>query len=642
MHSLSTQVGEFHDWKAGLVREIQTYRNALRYSSTASEDLLARLDRAIAQLGEDELTIAFVGEYSRGKTELINALIFSQYGRRMLPSQAGRTTMCPTELFYDRKRQASYLRLLPIESRRLNLSIAELKTKGDLWKEFPINLDDEASMNNVLQQVAETVSMTMDDAKALGFEPTMVENDPDERDHVLIPKWRHAELSLKSPLLEKGLRILDTPGLNALGSEPELTISMIPNAQAVIFLLSADAGVTASDMAIWNDYIASDDANHEAGRFAVLNKIDVLWDDIQGETHTAASVERVKKDTAMRLGMNVESVIPVSAKQALMAQLKDDKALYAKSALPKLEQLIHDEILVARERILHDSVIEDISALVESSERVVSQRIEKLTTQLDRLKDETHEKETLSKLADQTQKDHEDYFQKLVALRSSRRLMNSQGQILADLVNDEKFDALVEQTKNKMQHAWSTLGMSAAMQGFFKEIDKLLDGLCIEAKVADKMVDMIYKRFKSEESAAHLHPKPFTIKKQRIKLAELKNNLSRYRRNPRMLMTEQTLLVKRFINSFVREARVEFMAAHEAAERWSEEALLPIMQYTLEKKNGLQEQMEELRKLAQESRTQREEIAAMESMIEKLDEQLKQTHRIYERLRMVPNQASTA
>jgi hypothetical protein len=41
--------------------------------------------------------------------------------------------------------------------------------------------------------------------------------------------------------------VLDTLGLNALGTEPELTLSMIPNAYAVLFLLAMDTGVTKSD-----------------------------------------------------------------------------------------------------------------------------------------------------------------------------------------------------------------------------------------------------------------------------------------------------------------------------------------------------------------------------------------------------------
>jgi hypothetical protein len=40
--------------------------------------------------------------------------------------------------------------------------------------------------------------------------------------------------------------ILDTPGLNAIGTEPELTLNLIPNAHAVLFILAAETGVTAA------------------------------------------------------------------------------------------------------------------------------------------------------------------------------------------------------------------------------------------------------------------------------------------------------------------------------------------------------------------------------------------------------------
>src|SRR5690554_2574546 len=91
---------------------------------------------------------------------------------------------------------------------------------------------------------------------------------------------------------------------------------MIPNAHAVIFLLSVDTGVTASDLAIWNNFIATTDSDHRAGRFAVLNKIDMLWDDIQGEQHTQEAISQVHRKTAELLGLKREEVMLVSAKQA--------------------------------------------------------------------------------------------------------------------------------------------------------------------------------------------------------------------------------------------------------------------------------------------------------------------------------------
>ena len=65
----------------------------------AQSDL--RLTQLAERLREDRLHVAFVAEFSRGKSELINAIFFADYGNRMLPSSAGRTTMCPTELMYD-------------------------------------------------------------------------------------------------------------------------------------------------------------------------------------------------------------------------------------------------------------------------------------------------------------------------------------------------------------------------------------------------------------------------------------------------------------------------------------------------------------------------------------------------------------
>lgn len=215
-----------------------------------SDDVSTRIRHGLELLVEDELTIAFVGEYSRGKTELINALFFSEYGQRMLPSQAGRTTMCPTELFFDRSANQNYLLLLPIETRTGELSLQQLRKLPERWVKHELDERDPDVMREVLAEVARVKSVRPQEARRLGFDEDMLEHDRNNPGQVLVPAWRNAQISIRHPLFERGLRILDTPGLNALGSEPELTISMLPRAHAVIFVLSADTGVTASDLTI--------------------------------------------------------------------------------------------------------------------------------------------------------------------------------------------------------------------------------------------------------------------------------------------------------------------------------------------------------------------------------------------------------
>src|SRR5207249_6659353 len=107
-----------------------------------------------------------------------------------------------------------------------------------------------------------------------------------------IPCWRHAVINFPHPLLQQGLVILDTPGLNAIGTEPELTLNLLPNAHAVLFILSADAGVTKTDLEVWQNHLVGVDPSTKAGRLVVLNKIDGLWDDLKTATEIDGETSR--------------------------------------------------------------------------------------------------------------------------------------------------------------------------------------------------------------------------------------------------------------------------------------------------------------------------------------------------------------
>ncbi|MCK7583393.1 MAG: dynamin family protein [Chromatiales bacterium] len=80
---------------------------------------------------------------------------------------------------------------------------------------------------------------------------------------VEISRWRHAVINFPHPLLKQGLVILDTPGLNAIGTEPELTLSLVPSAHAVLFVLAADTGVTKSDLEVWRHIIGDNGGSQQ-------------------------------------------------------------------------------------------------------------------------------------------------------------------------------------------------------------------------------------------------------------------------------------------------------------------------------------------------------------------------------------------
>jgi len=620
--NLTQQVEAYHNWKKELIRQIGRYRLWLQDNNLFSDDISTRIRHGLELLIEDELTIAFVGEYSRGKTELINALFFSDFGQRMLPSQAGRTTMCPTELFFDRSANENYLLLLPIETRTGDLSLQQLRKQPERWVKHGLDERDPEVMREILGEVARVKSVSAKQARALGFDEDMIENDRNNPGNVLVPAWRNAQISIRHPLFERGLRILDTPGLNALGSEPELTISMLPRAHAVIFVLSADTGVTASDMTIWKEHIDTEHADHRAGRFAVLNKIDVLWDDLQGEKHTHETIERVRSYTADHLGIRQQDVIPLSAKQGLVARVRKDEDLFARSNIGNLEQLIIQRILMHKEQLITQSLINDLLGMLQNSQAAMQTRLGSLEEEFQACSGVTMDKAALSRLAERAQKDYDFYYKKLITLRSSRRLMGSQGEMLKKLVDEDRFEAHADKIRKSMSKSWTTLGMNSSMDQFFEFLESDLNNLLSEGRLAEKMVGAIYRRYNDDTRARHLEPIPLRAGRHVIAVRELRKKARRFRASPKNLLTEQSVLVQRFSNVMVGEARTLHSRVRKDVERWPSEALLPIMQYSLEQKQLLEHQIRRLRDMVRSDRDSRSERERLGNSISDLRRQL--------------------
>jgi hypothetical protein len=202
---------------------------------------------------------------------------------------------------------------------------------------------------------------------------------------VEVPKWRHALINIAHPLLKQGLVILDTPGLNAIGAEPELTVSLIPQAHAVVFILGADTGVTQSDLDIWREHLVPESQSSDT-RLVVLNKIDTLWDELSTPAQIASQIERQKASTADILGVPAHQVIAVSAQKGLVGKVTNDAALLHKSGLSVLEDALADGMLNRRQRILRAAMNSGITELRSEIGRVINIRKRDLTEQMMELK----------------------------------------------------------------------------------------------------------------------------------------------------------------------------------------------------------------------------------------------------------------
>ena len=245
-------------WRREVGLRLKVLTDWLKEQQLLDDGADESVQRLIEQLRSDKVMVAFVAEFSRGKSELINAVFFAGYGRRIMPASAGRTTMCPTELGYDADLPPC-LRLLPIETRLQPQALLEWRMVPEQWTRVDLDVNNPEQLAGAMEKVSEVLHVTRDEARALGFwhDDRPEDNPPvNAAGAVEVPRWRHALINMAHPLLRQGLVVLDTPGLNAIGAEPELTVGLLPSAHVVVFVLGADTGVTKSDLEIWRVHYA--------------------------------------------------------------------------------------------------------------------------------------------------------------------------------------------------------------------------------------------------------------------------------------------------------------------------------------------------------------------------------------------------
>ncbi|CUA95729.1 dynamin family protein [Thiomonas bhubaneswarensis] len=381
---LTAGLFDYAEWRA---ERLQRVKSLLVWLEETGLDLeLARpvLQRQITRLDHDRMTLAFVAEFSRGKSELINAIFFSGHGQRILPAGAGRTTMCPMELFSDPS-QPRGLRLLPIDTRLQSQTLAQWKSSPQVWTYFELPSQDAQGLAQALTHLSDTQRVPLERAQELGFfhdAEELAQLTTDADGEVEIPLWRHALVNFAHPLLDQGLSILDTPGLNAVGAEPELTLSLIPSANAVVFVLGADTGVTRSDLDIWNRHIAPASG---AQTLVALNKVDSLWDPLLTAPQISASIDHQVQTTAATLRLPVDRVFPVSAHKALLARIQGDGPLLARSGLGALENALNRAANIDRRGMLDGALREAVEQVQTALDQQLRQQLHDTQGQLDEL-----------------------------------------------------------------------------------------------------------------------------------------------------------------------------------------------------------------------------------------------------------------
>ena len=628
------QLQAYEQWKADIIHTIEEYGPWLKAHDMSTPEAEGRIRHTLEALRNDKLTIAFVAEFSRGKTELINSIFFADYGRRLLPSGAGRTTMCPTELFYDNQRNEAYIRLLPIETRRLETTLTDLKEDTKQWVHYPLDADSIMQMEEALQEVIQTKRVPVSDARQLGLYNEELHNHQEKSPtHINIPKWRHAIISFPHPLLKQGLTILDTPGLNALGSEPELTLSMLPSAQAILFILGADTGVTQSDLEMWKHHLKTFQNNSQRGLVVALNKIDNLWDELKDEQTIADTIHKQCSSTAKTLGVDEEAIFPISAKNALIAKIKQDEALLEKSALPSLERYLSQDVLGLKQQIVLDTVSADVGQMLENSRSIVSGSLNNIKKQLEELEElNGKSNDVINNLMEKTRTEQAQYMRDVDSFQNSRKQLKKQARRLKGAIHLDDLDALIAQSRRDMVGSWSTHGLKSVMKNIFDVLRGNMQEVVTESEQTRKLVRSIYRKFQNEHGFTVIQPKMFSIMKYRVELELLHQEAEVFRTSPVTAMMEQGFVIKRFFTLLVSRAREIFFRASDEIDSWLGSTLEPLVLQIKDHKGMMEKRLNNLQKIGQSRNTLQSRVTELQEQYGDQAQQLTTLRNMYNKL----------
>ena len=624
-NNLAKQFAVYSEWRKGLVETICDYRNWLNEQELNDAQVDQRIQQLLDRLREDKLNVAFVAEFSRGKSELINAIFFAGYGTRLLPSSAGRTTMCPTELLYDKSKPASIM-MLPIETRLSDATTSEYKRYPDEWKTVTFDVESNESMVNAFKEVSSTKPVSVQEAEKYGL------FDPNSADDVLslnkdgtvdVPCWRYAMINFPHPLLEQGLVILDTPGLNAIGTEPELTINMLPNAHAVLFILAADQGVTKSEIDVWRQYI-SGTRWKQKGRLAVMNKIDGLWDELKDDKEIEKELNDQIKTSAELLGLETNQIFPVSAQKGLLAKVNKDEALLAKSRVLELEKALSDQLIPSKQEIVRDNTQNEIEDLISNSNIILEARFSGINEQLLELRGLRGKNEdVVEHMMNKVKVDKENFEKGLQRFQALRSIFSQHTNRLFTLLGMESLKVHVHATRETMINASFTKTIREAMDNFFSELkDRLLSS---DAQIDEikKMMDVMYEKFSKEHGLRKSEPPAFSTLRYQKELAKLERAYKeQFNTTFNMIANEKMTLTSKFFETLARRVIHVYEVANRDIENWLKAVIAPMESQVREHQLQLRRRLESIKRIYKATDTLEDRISELEAIEKSIQTQL--------------------
>jgi GTP-binding protein EngB required for normal cell division len=281
------------------------------FQTQGTPDAVDHCQALLVQLAEDRFNLAVVGQFKRGKSTLMNAVL----GRDLLPTGLLPLTSAITTLCYG--------------------SAERVVLRREGW-----TLEQEIPLAQLTDYITERGNP--------GNEKRLLE----------------ARVELPLPFLRRGLHFIDTPGIGSARHEnTATTYAFLPQMNAVIFVTSVEAPLNEAE-----ERFLVDLRGQVRQLFVVVNKLDLLSDPEREEI-----LDYLQPRVAQLVGTEQIQLAPLSARAGLAAKLHHDAARLQQSGLAAFEQRLAAFLAEQQGRTFLVSILDrTLRLFAEADPRLVS------------------------------------------------------------------------------------------------------------------------------------------------------------------------------------------------------------------------------------------------------------------------------
>lgn len=280
-------------------------------------------EELIEKIENNVFNLVVLGQFKRGKTSLINALL----GSEILPTAVVPLTSIATILKYGET---------------FNIKV--------YFKDGRVIETEPASLTQYVTEKG---------------------NPRNEKD------VQEVVITYPSSYLKDGVRLIDTPGVGSVYEHnTDVAYQYLPKSDAALFLFSVDQPVSKAEL----DFL-KDVKEYSHRIFFLQNKADYVDSEDLSE-----SISFSKKIIEECMGSEVK-IFPLSAKLALEGKLSGMKDLLEKSFLPEFEHILNTFLMQEKGDVLLLSVTNNLLRLLSQARLGLELEMKSLVTPLEELKE---------------------------------------------------------------------------------------------------------------------------------------------------------------------------------------------------------------------------------------------------------------